>query len=94
MAKLLIQPKDSQPQWCYIPYEVNTVQVIKNYPLDRNTQLDANTWVQLLELPNDWCDDEALLLCPHSKSEWVAWIPGYGETILSYDQFCFQPQWS
>ncbi|BAU67008.1 hypothetical protein STA3757_44150 [Stanieria sp. NIES-3757] len=86
MAKLVVQPKNSHPQWCFVPL---------NRRNDGNRQLyPLNTWVRLLELPNSWCDDEALLLCQHSDSEWVAWIPNYGEMILHHSQFCFEPQQS
>ncbi|KOP25226.1 hypothetical protein AMR41_17640 [Hapalosiphon sp. MRB220] len=47
----------------------------------------ANTWVRLLELPNPYSFDEALLLCPISQCEWVAWIPDHGEAVLTTRQF-------
>jgi hypothetical protein len=53
-------------------------------------QLDyqASTWVHLLELPNPFSHDEALLLCQHSENEWIAWIPDHGEALLNVRQFC------
>ncbi len=48
----------------------------------------AATWVKLLELPSEYSYNEALLLCPISKEEWVAWIPDYGEAVLHIKQFC------
>jgi hypothetical protein len=53
------------------------------------TVLEAQTatWVQLKELPSPYSHDEALLLCKHSKSEWVVWIPDHGEVILDQSQF-------
>ncbi|HEY9635720.1 MAG TPA: hypothetical protein V6D14_20110 [Coleofasciculaceae cyanobacterium] len=47
----------------------------------------ASTWVQLKEPPSPYSHDEALLLCQHSETEWVAWIPEYGEIILHQSQF-------
>jgi hypothetical protein len=46
-----------------------------------------STWVQLLELPNPYSHDEALLLCQQSEDEWVAWIPDHGEAVLHTSQF-------
>jgi hypothetical protein len=53
-----------------------------------NSGPQANSWVRLLECLNPFCHDEALLLCQESESEWVAWIPDYGEAILHISQFC------
>lgn len=50
-------------------------------------QWQPSTWVQLQEPPSTYSHDEALLLCPHSETEWVVWIPEYGETILHQNQF-------
>ncbi|MBD2615038.1 MAG: hypothetical protein RMY62_002765 [Nostoc sp. ZfuVER08] len=52
-------------------------------------QLRVSGWVKLLELPNPWSFDEALLLCPVSKDEWLAWIPDHGEAILNIKQFSY-----
>ncbi|HEY9744020.1 MAG TPA: hypothetical protein V6C90_26320 [Coleofasciculaceae cyanobacterium] len=48
----------------------------------------ASTWVQLQELPSPYSHDEALLLCQHSETEWIVWIPEHGEMILHQNQFC------
>lgn len=55
---------------------------------DRQHSIGPNTWVHLLELPNEFSFDEALLLCRLSDSNWSAWIPDYGETVLHASQFC------
>ncbi|MDZ8094694.1 MAG: hypothetical protein RM049_19525 [Nostoc sp. DedQUE04] len=52
-------------------------------------QLRASTWVKLLQLPNPFSFDEALLLCPVSADEWLAWIPDHGEAILNIRQFSY-----
>ena len=52
------------------------------------SELQASTWVQLLERPSPYSHDEALLLCQHSETEWIAWVPEYGEMILHRHQFC------
>jgi hypothetical protein len=52
-----------------------------------DSELQASTWVQLLELPSPYSHDEALLLCQHSETEWIAWVPEYGEMILHRHQF-------
>ncbi|MEH2436290.1 MAG: hypothetical protein V7K25_18920 [Nostoc sp.] len=51
--------------------------------LEALQQLRASTWVKLLQLPNPFSFDEALLLCPVSADEWLAWIPDHGEAILN-----------
>ena len=51
-------------------------------------ELEPSTWVKLLELPSPFCFDEALLLCKCSDSEWLAWIPDWGEAMLHTRQFC------
>lgn len=48
--------------------------------------LQASAWVKLKELPSPYSHDEALLLCQHSETEWVVWIPEYGEMILHRSQ--------
>ncbi|WP_017315621.1 hypothetical protein [Mastigocladopsis repens] len=45
-----------------------------------------NSWVKLLELPNPYSFDEALLLCQVSRDEWLAWIPDHGEAQLHVSQ--------
>jgi hypothetical protein len=66
------------------------------HPLNWSSQLDsstaehefeASTWVQLRERPSPYSHDEALLLCQHSDTEWMVWIPDYGEMILHRSQF-------
>jgi hypothetical protein len=52
-------------------------------------QLRASIWVKLLLLPNPFSFDEALLLCPVSADEWLAWIPDHGEAILNIRQFSY-----
>ena len=49
-------------------------------------QLQASTWVQLRERPSPYSHDEALLLCQHSETEWVVWIPQHGEMVLHRSQ--------
>ena len=50
-------------------------------------QEQTRTWVQLHECPTPYSHDEALLLCQHSETEWVVWIPNYGEIVLHESQF-------
>lgn len=58
----LLQP--TNVQWCSVP--IDWLQQ-KSSP-----QLQPNTWVQLLQLLNPYCHDQALLLCQKSDWEWVA----------------------
>jgi hypothetical protein len=50
------------------------------------TKLNS-TWVKLREAPSPYSHDEALLLCQQSDTEWVAWVPDYGEIVLDHYQF-------
>lgn len=46
-------------------------------------------WVRLLQPLSDFGYGEALLLCRVSASEWIAWIPDFGETVLEESQFLY-----
>jgi hypothetical protein len=81
MAKLLSQNHKPIPQWCFVSLDSSNNLLIEE-------SIPANTWVRLLEPLNPYSDEEALILCQHSDSEWVAWIPNYGEAILHVRQFC------
>ena len=48
---------------------------------------NRDTWVKLFQVPNEYCADEALLLCQESFDTWVAWVPGYGEMLLDRSNF-------
>ncbi|BDI15819.1 hypothetical protein ANSO36C_16210 [Nostoc cf. commune SO-36] len=61
----------------------------KRQNLEGLQQLRASTWVKILQLPNPFSFDEALLLCPVSADEWLAWIPDHGEAILNIRQFSY-----
>ncbi len=81
MANQTLNTHLSPIQWCSIPLKFSQAQYI-------DSQILPNSWVQLLELPNPYSHDEALILCQHSSSAWLAWIPDHGEAILSIGQFC------
>lgn len=51
------------------------------------SECPSSTWVKLQESPSPYSHDEALLLCQHSDTEWMAWVPGYGEIVLHRSQF-------
>ncbi|MEH1804078.1 hypothetical protein [Nostoc sp.] len=59
----------------------------RTYNLEGLQRFRASTWVNLLQLPNPFSFDEALLLCPVSVDEWLVWIPDHGEAILNIKQF-------
>lgn len=48
---------------------------------------EASTWVRLVNPPTAFSFDEAWLLCEYSESQWLAWIPDYGEILLNLDEF-------
>jgi hypothetical protein len=83
MMKLdFYQPGVKLPQrlhlqpWSSKP-EVNTIK----------SECSSSTWVKLQECPSPYSHDEALLLCQHSDTEWMAWVPDYGEIVLHRGQF-------
>jgi hypothetical protein len=57
-----------------------------NQPVIGAAELQPSTWVQLREPPAPYSHDEALLLCQHSETEWIVWIPEYGEMVLHRSQ--------
>jgi hypothetical protein len=82
MAKYVLNKLEEAIQWCWVPSD-------RSENLAKEQLVNSNTWVRLLDPPTPFCDEEALILCQHSDSEWVSWIPGYGEAILHSSQFCF-----
>ena len=48
---------------------------------------NRNSWVKLLQLPNEYSFDEAMLLCQESSETWIAWVPGHGEILLDRSDF-------
>ena len=48
---------------------------------------EPSSWVRLVSPPTAFSFDEAWLLCECSGSQWLAWIPDYGELLLSTDEF-------
>lgn len=49
--------------------------------------LAPGQWVQVLDLPNPFSGDQALLLCSCGSDQWVTWVPDHGEAVLSRRQF-------
>lgn len=50
-------------------------------------QPQADTWVKLRERPDDYSDDEALLLCETETGSWLAWVAGFGAIELQPGEF-------
>lgn len=69
-------------QWCWISSDKLQQQKVTLHPLDNN-------WVQVISSE----EEEVLLLCPKSETEWVAWSPECGEKIVSVNEFCFMPRY-
>lgn len=46
-----------------------------------------STWVKLIQAPGLLSSDEALLLCPVSVDQWIAWVPDHGEIVLEREEF-------
>ena len=55
---------------------------------DRAPKYQPSTWVKLFDPPTAFSFDEAWLLCQCSEDKWLAWIPDYGEILLSANEFC------
>jgi hypothetical protein len=66
-------------QWCWVSVDKYGQDTVSLPPLE-------NTWVHLLSSEQD-----VLLLCSLSDSEWVVWNPDCGEQILRVEQFCVIP---
>jgi hypothetical protein len=45
-------------------------------------QPQSDTWVKLRDRPNDYSDDEALLLCETIAGGWLGWVIGFGQIEL------------
>ncbi|NJO44071.1 MAG: hypothetical protein HC769_34755 [Cyanobacteria bacterium CRU_2_1] len=54
----------------------------------------SSIWVRLAVLPNPYSHNQALLICPHSDDEWLAWIPDHGEVVLHLSEFYFDRDWN
>mgnify|MGYP000052298692 CR=1 FL=1 len=50
-------------------------------------QPQADIWVKLRDRPNDYSDDEALLLCEIDAGSWLGWVPGFGQILLQPSEF-------
>lgn len=50
-------------------------------------QPQADTWVKLRDRPNDYSDDEALLLCETVAGGWLGWVAGFGQIDLQPGEF-------
>lgn len=46
-----------------------------------------STWVKLHTPPTAFSFDEAWLMCECEGDRWLAWVPDYGEILLSADEF-------
>lgn len=74
--------------------KLDTYQPGVNLPpyLQRQTRLSkpecqSSRWVKLQEQPSPYSHNEALLLCQHSDTEWIAWVPDYGQIVIHQCQF-------
>ena len=79
-AKTALNSLSTTLQWSALQPKLSVEIAVEQYLTDK--------WVKLLELPNSYSHDEALILCRYSESEWVAWIPDRGEAIINNSQFC------
>jgi hypothetical protein len=47
----------------------------------------ADIWVKLRDRPNDYSDDEALLMCETGSGGWLGWVSGFGQISLQLGEF-------
>jgi hypothetical protein len=66
-------------QWCWISPNKYQQEAVSLANLE-------NTWVHLLSSEQD-----VLLLCSVTDTEWVVWNPNCGEQVLTVEQFCVIP---
>jgi hypothetical protein len=59
---------------------------IQSDPID-SFKPQADTWVKLRDRPNDYSDDEALLVCETIAGAWLGWVPGWGKIDLQPGEF-------
>jgi hypothetical protein len=45
-------------------------------------QPQIDIWVKLRDRPNNYSDDEALLLCETDAGGWIGWVHGFGQIEL------------
>jgi hypothetical protein len=56
--------------------------------LQETTQkIEPSTWVKLRQPPTAFSFDEAWLLCDCGNGQWLAWVPDYGEILLTVEEF-------
>ncbi|MDX2230492.1 MAG: hypothetical protein NW220_12700 [Leptolyngbyaceae cyanobacterium bins.349] len=58
-----------------------------NTELPPQWELTPSTWVKLWQDPGIFSSDDALLLCQLGHTQWLAWIPDYGELVLEREEF-------
>ena len=63
-------------------------EILASQPAAPVPKFAASTWVRLFNPPTAFSFDEAWLLCECSEEKWLAWIPDYGEILLSTNEFC------
>jgi hypothetical protein len=63
-------------------------EILASNPATPTPKFAASTWVKLFNPPTAFSFDEAWLLCECSEEKWLAWIPDYGEILLSTNEFC------
>lgn len=54
---------------------------------DTSRQYEPSTWVKLRQPPTAFSFDEAWLLCDCGNDRWLAWVPDYGEILLTTEEF-------
>jgi hypothetical protein len=77
---------------CQLPRHQMSTFAWENFRQNASTpQFEPSTWVKLLNPPTAFSFDEAWLLCQYSADAWLAWVPDYGEILLTTDEFCSLP---
>lgn len=81
----------SKPQTCQLlPTTLDSTAFVRealSATANKARQFSPSTWVKLRQPLTAYSFDEAWLLCEYDDRHWLAWVPDYGEVLLSIDDF-------
>ncbi|NES81606.1 MAG: hypothetical protein F6K10_09465 [Moorea sp. SIO2B7] len=84
MSKLLslndYKPKQNRQTESTLGFKDKSIEINSS---NLEAESDSQVWVKAPDIPNSIHCEEALILGRESENTWLAWIPDYGEIILS-----------
>lgn len=82
-----IMPSQAKPQSCQLlPTTLDSTAFVREAlcaAAKTSQQFSPSTWVKLRQPLTAYSFDEAWLLCEYDDRHWLAWVPDYGEVLLS-----------